>query len=72
MTQRDLPKPREVWGVPDQPETWRRVDLVIDGNMVYYDTWAGWNRDGMKAWLDWIAESVAVRIYPPMESSDDE
>jgi hypothetical protein len=37
---------------------------------IRYDTWGGWNRDESSDWYDWLDESGAVRIWPPMESSD--
>lgn len=74
MTQQ-LPQPGDVWGVPDQPETWhrvRRVHNASDGTIVSYDTFSVRSWTNMRGWNKWLTTTGAVRIWPPMESKKDE
>jgi hypothetical protein len=50
-----------VWGVPDRPETWRRVKALTNKS-VHYSDFYDRDFDTLESWSAWLASSGAVEI----------
>jgi hypothetical protein len=57
-----LPKPGEVWGVPGEPGTWRKILDAAGGKCVWFERWNDRTFVHHPAWQSWLASSGAVRI----------
>lgn len=63
----ELPKPGEVWGVPDKPAHWLFcVDVMPDGSEIRWNTFTGYMSCPMspESFEKQVAESGFVRIFP--------
>jgi hypothetical protein len=64
MSKQELPQVGEVWGVPDEPKTWRYVANISEGN-IFFGAFALGDIVAYQDWHAWIADSRAERIFPP-------
>jgi hypothetical protein len=66
----NLPTPGSVWGIPDQPETWRKVTSAAYNQVV----WEKFASEGdewlpMAAWNEWVADAGAIDIRAMLAES---